>query len=56
VGEINEYIDQLTVALQGDNTVVKKAAMSSALRFSLLGDTHERIVLNALHKLGIELF
>lgn len=54
--EINEYIDQLTVALQGDNTVVKKAAMSSALRFSLLGDTHERIVLNALHKLGIELF
>lgn len=53
---INEYIDQLSVVLQGEDLIVKKAAMASVLRFAALGDVYESIVQNALHKFGIELF
>lgn len=53
---INEYIDQLLVALQGDSVAVKKAAMASATRFAELGLVYERLAKSALRGLGLELF
>lgn len=53
---INEYIDQLSVALQGGNITVKKAAMASVSRFAALGDVYESIAQNALRKLGVDFF
>ncbi len=53
---INEYIDQLQAALQGDSLAVKKAAMASAMRFAELGLVYERLAKNALKRVGLELF
>lgn len=53
---INEYIDQLQAALQGEYPSVKKAAMASALRFAELGLVYERLAKSALRKVGLEFF
>lgn len=53
---INEYLDQLMAALQGDSIRVKKAAMTSAIRFSELGLVYKRMADSALRSIGIELF
>ena len=52
---INEYVDQLLAALQGAYPSVKKAAMSSVLRFAELGLVYERLAKSALKQLGMEL-
>lgn len=52
---INEYIDQLNVALQGPYPSVKKAAMASALRFADLGLVYERLMKSDLKRLNLEL-
>ena len=53
---INEYVDQLVAALQGDYPSVRKAALQSAIRFSELGLVYQRIVKSALKSINLELF
>ena len=53
---INEYIDQLLVALQGPFPSVRKAAMQSVIRFSELGLVYERMAKSALKSINLELF
>lgn len=50
---INEYIDQLVVALQGPSLAVRKAAMQSVQRFSELGLVYERVANSALRQIGM---
>jgi hypothetical protein len=50
---INEYIDQLVVALQGPSLAVRKAAMQSVQRFSELGLVYERMANSALRQIGL---
>ena len=45
---INEFLDQASVALQGDNMGVKHAAANCVLRFADLGEVYERIARSAL--------
>lgn len=45
---INEYLDQLLVALQGPYMSVRKAALQSAYRFAELGLMYERLAKSAL--------
>ena len=52
---INEYIDQLCVALQGPSLAVKKAAMQSVQRFAELGLVYERMAKSALKHLNLDL-
>jgi hypothetical protein len=51
---INEFVDQAIVALQGDNLMVRKAAMSSIQRFSELGLVYERIAKSALKHANLD--
>ena len=39
---IDEYLDQVAVALRGDNTGLKHAALNSVMRFVELGDAFEK--------------
>lgn len=39
---MNEYLDQAAVALRGDNTGLKHAALNSIMRFVELGDAFEK--------------
>ena len=45
---INEFLDQATVALQGDNMGIKNAAANCVLRFADLGEEYEKIARAAL--------
>lgn len=45
---INEFLDQATVALQGDNMGIKHAAAKCVLRFADLGEEYETIARAAL--------
>lgn len=45
---INEFLDQATVALQGDNMGIKHAAANCVLRFADLGEKYEKIARAAL--------
>ena len=51
---INEYIDQLVVALQGPSLAVRKAAMQSVQRFSELGLVYERLAKSALKRVNLD--
>ena len=51
---INEYLDQLEVALQGPSLAVRKAALQSLNRFSELGLLYERLAHSALKRLKLE--
>ena len=53
---INEYIDQLLVALQGPFPSVRKAAMQSVIRFSELGLVYERMAKSALKSINLDIF
>lgn len=45
---INEFLDQVAVALQGDNMGIKHAAANCVLRFADLGEEYEKIARAAL--------
>ena len=45
---INEFLDQATVALQGDNMGIKHAAANCVLRFADLSEEYEKIARAAL--------
>lgn len=45
---INEFLDQASVALQGDNMGIKHAAANCVLRFADLGEEYEKIARAAL--------
>ncbi len=51
---INEYIDQLTVALQGSSLPVRKAALQSVQRFAELGLVYERLAKSALKRVNLD--
>lgn len=51
---INEYIDQLTVALQGSSLPVRKAALQSVRRFAELGLVYERLTKSALKRVNLD--
>jgi hypothetical protein len=53
---INEYLDQLLVALQGPYPSVRKAAMQSAYRFAELGLMYERLVKSAVKSINLDIF
>ena len=53
---INEFIDQALAALQGDSTMVKKAAMNAMIRFSELGLVYERLAKSALKQANLDFF
>ena len=52
---INEYIDQLEVALQGSSLAVRKAAMQSVQRFAELGLVYERLAKSALKRHNLDI-
>lgn len=52
---INEYLDQALAALQASCPSVRKAAMSSLLRFADLGLVYERLAKTALKSINLEL-
>lgn len=45
---INEFLDQASVALQGDYVGVKHAAMNAVMRFCDFGEEYDKIAQNAL--------
>ena len=51
---INEYIDQVLVALEGDSLSVRKAAFSSIQRFAELGLVYERIAKSSLKRANLD--
>lgn len=51
---INEYIDQLVVALQGSSLPVRKAALQSVQRFAELGLVYERLAKSALKRVNLD--
>ena len=50
---INEFIDQVIAALQGDSIPVRKAAMAAIQRFADLGLVYERIAKSALKQANL---
>ena len=53
---INEFIDQALAALEGDSSMVKKAAMNAMIRFAELGLVYERLAKSALKRANLEIF
>ena len=53
---INELIDQIQSAIQGEYLSVRKAAFSCIQRFAGLGLVYERMAKSALRRLNLELF
>ena len=53
---INEYIDQMLVAIQGPFPSVQKAAMLSVQRFAELGLVYERLAKSALKSVNLDFF
>ena len=53
---INEYLDQLLVALKGPYPSVRKAAMQSVYRFAELGLMYERLAKSAVKSINLEIF
>ncbi len=52
--DINEFIDQALVALQSDNTILRKASMQCIIHFADLGIVYERIAKSAIRPLEID--
>ncbi len=50
---INEFLDQVEIALTDNDNAVRHAAYNSVLRFCDLGETYEQLAKNALKKLDI---
>ena len=53
---INEYLDQMSAAIQGPFMSVRKAAMQSVIRFAELGVVYERLAKSVLKSINLELF
>ena len=53
---INEFLDQAMTALQGNSIAVKKAALSSVLRFADLGLVYERMAKSAVKSINLDVF
>lgn len=51
---INEFIDQALAALQGENMVVRKAAMASMQRFAELGLVYQRLAKSAIKTVNLD--
>ena len=51
---INEFLDQVLSALQGDYSSVRKAAMQSVVRFAELGLVYERMAKSALKTINLD--
>ena len=54
--EINEYIDQVEIALQDTNIGVRHAALNSVTNFMSIGPEYEKIARNALKSLDLAFF
>lgn len=52
---INEYLDQVAVALQGSNAGVRHAAYNSLMRFIELGTEYEAIARHAMKSQGFDI-
>lgn len=52
---INEYLDQLMVALRNPSMLVQRAAMNSVMKFADLGEEYETIASKALKRNGFDL-
>lgn len=50
---INEFLDQVEIALTDNDNAVRHAAYNSVLRFCDLGEAYEQLAKNALKKLDI---
>ena len=53
---INEYLDQAIAALQGQSLAVKKAALSSLIKFADLGLVYERLAKSAAKSVKMGIF
>lgn len=53
---INEYLDQAIAALQGQSLAVKKAALSSLIKFADLGLVYERLAKSAAKSVKMDIF
>ena len=53
---INEYLDQAIAALQGQSLAVKKAALSSLIKFADLGLIYERLAKSAAKSVKMDIF
>lgn len=53
---INEYLDQAIAALQGQSLAVKKAALSSLIKFADLGLVYERLAKSAVKSVKMDIF
>lgn len=51
---INEFIDQALAALQGEDMVVRKAAMASMQRFAELGLVYQRLAKSAIKTVNLD--
>lgn len=54
--EINEYLDQVEIALQDEHIGVRHAALNSVINFMNIGDDYEKIARNALKSLDLAFF
>ena len=52
---INEYLDQALAALQGQSLAVKKAALSSLIKFADLGLVYERLAKSAAKSINMDI-
>lgn len=53
---INEYLDEVDVAMQNDNLAVRHAALNSIKNFMKLGEEYEQIAREALKSLNLSFF
>lgn len=52
---INEFLDQVSVALKGNNAGVRHAAFNCLMRFADLGENYEVIAKNAMKSQGLDI-
>ena len=52
---INEYLDQALAALQGQSLAVRKAALSSLIKFADLGLVYERLAKSAAKSINMDI-
>ena len=53
---INEVIDQILTAIQGESFSVKHAAISCVRRFAELGDAYEQIARSSMKSIDLDLY
>ena len=53
---INEFLDQAIAAIQGPSIAVRKAAVTSVMRFADLGLIYERLAKSAMKNVNLDVF